>query len=256
MGIGNTIGYTFSPTAKPGIRVITASVTNPKGLTAKRSITVDYEPQINSPGVSIVYPPNGATFSAGTIPVRGQARTAVNLGYISCDKLVWQQGIAATPIPSTTYNEAQGLCEAQVSFQAGASPQTLRLTATDVTGKVGTAEEQLTITAASPQTTISIDEPTDNEQYFRWVGQGTEIKLDAFVQNPPSSGALTYTWYWYPATGSSSKNYIGVGQWHHWYTENACNDNIVEVDLTSPSIPASESPKATKHIWVTCSDSD
>jgi hypothetical protein len=249
---GTNFTYVFPPSARPGQRVITATIKNSEGLSNSDKITVDYEPQVGGPSPVIVYPPAGATFQAGTIPVRGYAYNGVNLGYVSCARLEWQQGIAATPIASTSYAGASGLCEAQVPFQAG--PQTLRLTAKGPTGQVGTSEEKLTITPPSAETTVSIKDPTDNQQVMRYFGQNALIALRAFVQNPPASGGLTYTWSWYPAGASTiSKTTIGTGDSLTWTTNTACGAVAIEVVVTAPSIPASASPTATKQIQVICS---
>ncbi len=250
MGAGTSIGYVFSPTAKPGTRTIKATFKNAQGRTNSDTISVDYEPQIGGPTPVIVYPPAGATFEAGTIPVRGYSYTGVNLGYVPCDELEWQQGIVAAPIASTNYAGATGICEAKVPFQAGS--ETLRLTAKGPTGKVGTSDEKLTIAAAAPQTTVYIDDPTNNQQVLRYFGQDAAIGLHAFVLNPPASGQLTYTWSWYPV-GSSNKKTIGTGQSPTWTTHSVCGNIVIEVVVTDPSIPAGASPTAKTPIEVTCS---
>jgi hypothetical protein len=252
MSAGTSIAYVFPPTAKPGTRTIKATFKNAQGLTATDTISVDYEPQIGGPTPVIVYPPAGATFEAGTIPVRGYSYTGVNLGYVPCDQLEWQQGIAAAPIASTDSAGDTGICEAKVPFQAGSA--TLRLTAKGPTGKFGTSDEKLTFTDAAPQTAVYIDDPTNNQQVIRFFGQKVSIGLHSFVLNPPASGELTYTWSWYPA-GSGNKKTIGTGQSPTWTTQSACGNIVIEVVVTSPSIPASSSPRAQTPVEVTCSSS-
>jgi subtilisin family serine protease len=252
MGVGTSIAYVFSPTAKPGTHTITATFKNAQGLTDTDTISVDYAPQIGGPTPVIVYPPAGATFEAGTIPVRGYSYTGVNLGYVPCGELEWQQGIAAAPIHSTDYAGAAGICEAKVPFQAGSD--TLRLTAKGPTGKVGTSDEKLTIAAAAPQTAVYIDDPTNNQQVMRFFGQKIAIGLHAFVLNPPTSGQFTYTWSWYPV-GSSNKKTIGEGQTQTLTTQSVCGNIVIEVVVTAPSIPASANPTAKTPIEVTCSSS-
>ena len=249
---GTSISYVFSPSAKPGPRTITATVTNSKGLSASANITVDYEPQIGGPSAVIVYPQAGARFQAGTIIVRGYAKTALSLGYLPCSRLVWQKGIATTPIPSTSYGGAEsGLCEAHVPFKAGT--QTLALTATDTTGKLGTATESLKIAPESRNTTVSIDDPAMNGQgYTLYFGQSIRIALHAFIVHPPS-GAVTYTWSWF-FPGASSNTAIGTGQSLSW-NNTACGTIMLKVVVTSPSIPTIASPTATRKIQVTCSSS-
>jgi subtilisin family serine protease len=250
MSDGNSIGYVFSPTAKPGARNIKASFKNAKGLSDTAKISVDYEPQIGGPTPVIVYPPAGATFQAGTIPVRGYSYTGVNLGYVPCANLEWQQGIAAAPITATDFPGATGICEAKVPFQT--ESQTLRLTAKGPTGKVGSSEEKLTITAVSPQATVYIDNPINNQQVLRYFGAPASIDLHAFVLSSPASGQLTYTWSWHTA-GSTNKKAIGTGQSATWSTTSACGSIIIEVVVTGPSIPAGASLTATTPIQVTCS---
>ncbi len=249
---GTSISYVFSPTARPGRRTITATFKNSQGLAKSSKIDVDYAPKIGGPAPVIVYPPAGATLQPGTIPVRGYSITGVNLGYLSCDRLEWQQGIDATPISSTDYAGATGVCEAKVPFKAGT--QTLRLTAKGPTGASGTAEETITIAPDSHKTTVYIDDPIDNQQFMRDFGENALIGLHAFVLNPPASGGLTYTWSWYPV-GSGNKKTIGTGQPLTWTTHSVCGTIMVEVVATSPSIPANESPKATTQIEVICSSS-
>ncbi len=254
MGQGASIRYVFSPTAKPGKRTIKATVTNAQGLSASNEITVDYEPQIGAPNVVIMYPPPGATVPAGTIPVRGYAKSAAGLGDVSCDELQWQKGIAATPIKSTAVEGGVfGECGAQVPFAAGKSSQTLKLTAKDVTGKVGEADETLTIAPASNGTSLSIVDPADNESFLLYSGQSVAIGLSAHAENPPSSPV--YTWSWSPAGagGAVSKTTIGTGRSLTWTNKTACGDIVVEVAVTSPSVSSNPSPTATRNIQVDCS---
>jgi hypothetical protein len=241
----------FSPTAHPGNRVITATFKNAQGLSDSSKITVDYKPHIDGPSPLIVYPPPGATFQAGTIPVRGSSLTGVNLGYLPCSQLKWQEGIDATPIASTNYPGATGVCEAKVPFKAGT--QTLRLTAKGPTGQVGTSDENLTITPPSHKTTVYISDPTDDQQFMRDFGENAQIGLHAFVLDPPASGGPTYTWSWYPSdVGTIHKTTIGTGQTLTWTTNSACGLIAIEVVVTAPSIPANASPSATTKIQVMC----
>ncbi len=249
---GTSFVYVFSPTAPPGHRVITATFANAQGLSDSSKITVDYEPQLGGPTPVILYPPPGATFPAGTIPVRGYSLTGVNLGYLSCEQLEWQEGIAATPIASTNYPGGTGVCEAQVPFQPG--NQTLKLTAKGPTGLSGTSEENLTITPVSPETTVSISDPTNNQQFVRYFGQNEYIGLHAFVLNPPASRGLTYTWSFRPVGASRvGETTIGTGQSLTWTTNSVCGFVTIEVVVTAPSIPANASPTATTQIDVICS---
>ncbi len=249
---GTSFVYVFSPTAPPGNRVITATFTNAQGFSDSSKITVDYEPQLAGPTPVILYPPPGATFPAGTIPVRGYSLTGVNLGYLPCEQLQWQEGIAATPIPSTNYPGGTGVCEAQVPFEAGT--QTLKLTAKAPTGLVGSSQENLTITRASRETTVSISDPTNNQQFVRYFGQNEYIGLRAFVLNPPASGGLTYTWSFRPVGASRvGETTIGTGQSLTWTTNSVCGLVTIEVVVTGPSIPAGASPTATTQIDVICS---
>lgn len=247
---GTSFVYVFSPTAPTGIREIKATFTNAQGFSHESKIKVDYEPQIGGPTPVIIYPPNGATFPAGTIPVRGYSLTGVNLGYLSCEQLEWQQGFAATPIASTNYPGGTGVCEAQVPFQAG--NQTLKLTAKGPTGLSGASQENLTITPVSQETTVSISDPTNNQQFVRYFGQNEYIGLHAFVLNPPASGGLTYTWSFRPVGASRvGETTIGTGQSLTWTTNSVCGLVTIEVVVTSPSMPAS--PSATTQIDVICS---
>jgi hypothetical protein len=257
LGVGNPVSYQFSPTAKPGERTITAKLVNGQGVSGSTSVSIDFEPNITGSRVNIVYPPVGATFQTGTIRVRGSANTAVGLGYISCDHLVWQKGIASAPIPSTSYDGANsGICQADVPFKTAGDMELLKLTATDTTGKATSLAETLNIAAASPSNTVSIDDPTGNESFTLFFGQSVPIGLHAFAQGPQTSGNLTYTWSWY-ANGSppSSKASIGVGQTITWNDNKACGPVTIEVVVTSPNIPSSASPTASKQINVICSSS-
>jgi len=250
---GSSFVYVFSPTAPPGNRVITATFANAQGFSHSTKITVDYEPQLGGPTPVILYPPPGATFPAGTIPVRGYSLTGVNLGYLYCDRLEWQEGIAGTPIASTNYppgTTVTGVCEAQVPFQAGT--QTLKLTAKGPTGMVGSSEETLNITPLSQETTVSISDPTNNQQFVRYFGQDERIPLHAFVLNPPASGELTYTWSWYYSdTGTVHRTTIGAGQSQTWTTNSVCGLVTIEVVVTSRSL--SSRPSAKTQIDVICS---
>jgi hypothetical protein len=257
LGTGNPLVYQFSPTAKPGKRTITVTLANGQGVSGSASISVDYKPVISGPRVTIVYPPAGAAFRAGTIPVRGSANTAVGLGYISCDHLVWQEGIASAPIPSTAYNGADsGICQADVPFQTTGDTDLLKLTATDTTGKSTSVAEMLSIAADSTGNTVSINDPTDNEGFTLFFGQSVPIGLHAFAQGPQTSGDLTYTWSWRAGGSAGSSNTtIGVGQTITWNDSKACGPVTIEVVVSSPSIPSSASPTATKNINVICSSS-
>jgi hypothetical protein len=246
---GTSFSYVFSPTAHKGNRTITATFKDTQGFKDSKEITVDYQPQIGGPSPVILYPPTGATFRAGTIPVRGYSLTGVNLGYLACNRLEWQQGIASAPIPSTDYPGATGICEAEVPFGAGS--QTLRLTAKGPTGQVGTSEEPLTITRPTRRPEAYIDAPTSNQQFMRYFGQNVQIGLHAFVLDSPVAG-LRYTWSWYPV-GASNSTTIGTGQSLTWTSNSVCGLINVEVVVTSASIPVSESPKATTQIEVSCS---
>jgi Subtilase family len=249
---GTSFSYVFSPTAPPGRRTITATFKNSQGLASSSKIEVDYAPKIDGPSPVIVYPPLGATFQAGTIPVRGYSNTGVNLDYLPCSELKWQQGIDATPISSTDYAGATGVCEAKVPFKSGS--RTLRLTAKGPTGASNKADENLTITAVSHQTTVFIDDPIRGQQFPRFLGGSAIIGLHAFVQDAPASGGLTYTWSWYPA-GSGNKITIGTGEPRTWTTNSACGTITIEVVVTGPSLPTNSSPKATTQIDVVCSSS-
>jgi hypothetical protein len=256
LGVGSSIDHVFSQAAKTGVRKITATVTDSLGFKATSTIAVDYEPLIASPGVSIVYPPKGSTFAAGTIVVRGQANSAVSLAYVPCSKMVWQQGIADHPISSTVFEGAEsGLCQAEVPFQAG-SNQKVKLTATDVTGKSRSTEESIKIKPPSTETTVSIDSPTEHESYDTYPvnQQPVDIDLHAFVLNAPSD-PVKYTWSWYEtASGAASKIVVGTGQSQTLKTR-ACGEIAVEVEVASPSIPSGQDPKASTKVQINCESS-
>ena len=247
MGTGTSIAYTFSPTAKPGPRQITAKVSDTLGMSTANTITVDYEPQIGGPRVAITYPPANSSFPAGTIVVKGTGSSAVNLSYVPCNKLVWQGSIVSTG--------SSGVCTAQVTFSPGA--QTLTLTATDTTGKSSSTQEPLTITTPPPTAKVSIDSPQMNAGYVNYpvYNQPVPIGLHAFVLNAPASAALTYTWSWYyTSSDPSTAIVIGTGQ-SQTLQSKACGVIAIQVVVTSPSIPASQSPTATTKVQISCESS-
>jgi hypothetical protein len=141
---GTSITFHFPETATPGNRVITATASNQQGGSGSDSITVNYQPVYSPPLLTITYPAPGATLPAGTVQARGSGQSALG-GNLPCSAIVWQEGIAPSPIPSSPVNgAANGVCGAAVPFSVSASPQTLKMTATDTTGKsadmAGTAD--------------------------------------------------------------------------------------------------------------------
>ena len=252
---GTSITFLFPPNATPGKRTITATATNKEGGSASDSITVSYQPVFSLPLPAITYPAPSATLPAGTIQVRGNAQSALG-GYLPCSSIVWQKGIAATPIPSTPAGGGLGTCGASVPFSASASPQSLKMTATDSTGKSADAVETLTIKPAGSGASgivLGIDNPTPGQEYLVINGGPTLIQLHAFAQNVPASVSLAYTWYWYQ-TGSNPSTALplGTGASMDWADISVCGSVTVQVVATAASIPPGESPTATQQINISC----
>ena len=252
---GTSITFHFPPNATPGKRTITATATNKEGGTASDSITVNYQPVFSPPLPAITYPAPSATLPAGTIQVRGNAQSALG-GYLPCSAIVWQKGIAATPIPSTAVNGSPNTCGASVPFSTSATPQTLKMTATDSTGKSADATETLTIKPAGSGVSaivLGIDNPTPGQEYMVINGGPTLIQLHSFVQNVPAGVNLAYTWSWYQ-TGSSPSTALplGTGASMDWADTNVCGSVIVQVVATAAVIPPAENPTATQQVTISC----
>ena len=253
---GTSMLFGFPASAKAGKRTITATATSNKGVSASDSIVVDYEPVFGLPTPAIVYPAANASLPAGTVEVRGTALSALG-GYLPCSAIVWQKGIAATPIPSTAVSGgAQGVCGASVPFAALNNPKTLKMTATDTTGKTADAAEPLNITLVikgGSTTTVGIDNPTPGAEFVVINGGPQAIPLHAFASNVPASTQLTYTWSWFQ-TGASpgTAKALGTGQSLTWNDSNVCGSVTIQVVATAPSIPAGQSPSASQAVSISC----
>jgi hypothetical protein len=252
---GTSISFHFASNATPGKRTVTATATNKEGGTASDSITVNYQPVFSPPLPVITYPAPSATLPAGTIQVRGNAQSALG-GYLPCSSIVWQKGIAATPIPSTAVNGTTDTCGASVPFSASATPQTLKMTATDSTGKSADATEKLTIKPAGSGVSaivLGIDNPTPGQEYLVINGGPTLIQLHSFAQNVPASVNLAYTWSWYQ-TGSNPNTALplGTGPSMIWADTSVCGAVTVQVAATASAIPPAENPTATQQINISC----
>jgi len=118
------------------------------------------------------------------------------------------------------------------------------------------AQETLNIEAsATPK--VAIDSPQPGQSYVNYpvYNQPVYISLHAFVQNAPAGASLTYSWSWYPtASGPSAKVPIATGQTRTFATK-FCGALTVEVDVTSPSIPASTTVEANRGVQINCSSS-
>jgi hypothetical protein len=247
-----SITFHFPPNAAPGKRTITATATNKEGGKASDTITVNYQPIFSPPLPAITYPAPSAILPAGMIQVRGNAQSALG-GNLPCSSIVWQKGIAATPIPSTPVS---GTCGASVPFSTSLTLQTLKMTATDSTGQSADATESLTIKPAGSGVSaivLGIDNPTPNQEYLIVNGGPILVPLHAFAQNVPASVNLAYTWSWYQ-TGSSPSTALplGTGLSMNWADSNVCGLVTVQVVATAAAIPPGQSPTATQQINLHC----
>jgi hypothetical protein len=253
---GTSMLFVFPATAKAGKRTITATAKTSQGATASDSITVDYVPVYSLPTVSIAYPAANATLPAGTVEVRGSAQSALG-GYLPCSAIVWQEGIAPSPIPSAAVTGgATGLCGAAVPFAALNNPKTLKMTATDTTGKSASVSEELTITMnilGQNTITLGIDNPTPGAQFLVINGGPQAIPLHAFAQNVPASTQLTYTWSWFQTGASpSTATTLGTGESYTWNDSKVCGSVTIQVVGTAASIPAGQVLSAEQQVSISC----
>ena len=109
MGQGEQIQFAFT---SPGVRIITATVTDSQGATNKTSIVVSVGN--TAPTVSIKKPTPGQTLYTGiTYVLEGSSLTRTSRSYLPCSSLKWTSNKAGDPFPVTG-------CAPSVSFSTPA----------------------------------------------------------------------------------------------------------------------------------------
>lgn len=204
LGAPNAAGFLSKTFTTPGLRTITATVTDNKGAKGTAKLTIDV--QNTKPDAIIVQPENGSTHYRGVPFMILGAATDANepAGKLACSKLTWSGAGAGDTLPTNKCGAANDGVQWAIYATNGA--KTLTLTASDPQGATDTAAVSFTIdeppSNIPPNVVVQSPDPNGFE-----IGAATTTQLPLrFRSYDPEDATATYYWraYWQCAPGTKT----------------------------------------------------